>query len=432
MDPTSGLLALVVISLFTPFQFATGVATLRPFDVLVAVLFATSVAQLGRVRLGRPATSLWILLPYLAWHAVSALTVSAQNGLRESVQISVVLMFATSLFILKDAIDLRRVGLYLLIGLFAVMVFNAGYHIAIGHGGGWKTLGDAKLSMTFLPVVLGLFLTFRPGWRFGLILWLATGAVVLLSGERKALLVFGLLSALVYGRGRIVAMAVMLAIGAQALQLFALSTSNDYLTRQIDTLFDPPTTALSLDALARGAPVDSLSNAQRMFSLQVSEALFREHPLFGIGTTVYVHYIQQIYPYAPAHLRLGIHGEFQRVTVENGLFGLGLYLAVFLVGFGRTLYVIRALHPNARRTYSLAALVLALPCLVSLSLEAAATRSFVVLVVLSFAPDLMRRAAQAQGLLVRPTGPTRPRTGRARSPVLEPRVRDLRREARPV
>ena len=38
-------------------------------------------------------------------------------------------------------------GQYLLIGLLAVMLYNAGYHIAIGYKGGWKTLGDAKLSV---------------------------------------------------------------------------------------------------------------------------------------------------------------------------------------------------------------------------------------------------------------------------------------------
>lgn len=398
----NGLLALVVISLFTPFQFATGLATLRPFDGLVAVLFVASLAHLERMRLDRSAIGLWILLPYLAWHALSAFTVSASNGLRESIQISVVLMFATSLFILKDSLNFRQVGRWLLVGLFAVMLCNAAYHVAIGHAGGWKTLGDAKLSMTFLPVVLGLFLIFRPGWQPGLILWGLTGAVILLSGERKALLVFGVLSALVFGRGRIVTMAAMLALGAQAVQVFAQATSNAYLTRQIGALFNPsPATDLTIDALARGAPVDSLSNAQRMFSMRVSEALFQEHPLFGIGTNLYVRYVQQMYPYAPEYLRLGIHGEFQRVTVENGLFGLGLYLAVFVVGFSRILSVMRELPRRARRTHVLAALVLILPCLVSLSLEAAATRSFLVLVVLSFAPDLMRRAAEVQGLLIR-------------------------------
>ncbi|MFC5344430.1 O-antigen ligase family protein [Brevundimonas staleyi] len=395
----NGLLALTVASLFTPFQFATGVATVRPFDALAAVLFMAALTHLNRMRSDRTAIELWILLPYFGWHALSAFTVSAQNGLRETIQIAVVLLFAISLLILKDRLNVRQVGRHLLIGLFAVMLFNAAYHIAIGHTGGWKTLGDAKLSMTFLPVVLGLFLVFRPGWRLGLILWLTTGAVILLSGERKALLVFGVLSALVYGRGRLVTMTAMLAFGAQALQLFALATSNAYLTRQIDTLFNPPTTDLPLEALARGGTVESLSNAQRIFSLRLSEDLFSQHPLFGIGTNVYVHYVQQMFPYAPAYLRLGIHGEFQRVTVENGLLGLGLYLAIFAVSFGRIAALIRRLPRPARRTYTLAALVLILPCLVSLSLEAAATRSFLVLIVLSFAPDLMRRAAEMQGLL---------------------------------
>lgn len=406
------LLALVVVSLFTPFRMATGVAIVRPFDVLVALLFVVALAHLGRMRTDRALTGFWILLPYLAWHALSAFGLSSANGLREAIQVSVILMFAASLFIIKDQINFRLVGQYLLIGLLAVMLYNAGYHIAIGYKGGWKTLGDAKLSMTFLPVVLGLFLVFRPGWRPGLILWLATGAVILLSGERKALVMFGLLSALVFGRGRLVTMAVILGFGAQALQLFALATSNDYLTRQIDTLFNPSTaTDASVATLLRGGSAESLSNAQRAFSLRISEDLFREHPLFGAGTNAYLNYIRQLYPYAPAHLQLGIHGEFQRVTVENGLFGLALYVAIFATGLGRTLALIGELPVRARRTYALAALVLGIPSLLSLTLEAAATRSFLVLVILSLAPDLMRRAAEAQGLL--PDGRTvRPAAGR--------------------
>ena len=417
------LLSLVVVSLFTPFRAVTGVAIVRPFDVLVAVLFAVSLTQLAGMRAGRSQVGLWILTPYLGWHALSAFSLSSANGLREAIQISVILMFAVSLFIIKDRINFRTVGQYLLIGLAAVMLYNAGYHVAIGYAGGWKTLGDAKLSMTFLPVVLGLFLIFRPGWRPGLILWGVTGLVILLSGERKALVMFGLLSALVFGRGRLVAMAVILGFGVQALQLFALATSNDYLTRQIDTLFAPSSAPdASVETLLRGGNAESLSNAQRLFSLRISEDLFREHPLFGAGTNAYLNYIQQLYPYAPAHLQLGIHGEFQRVTVENGLLGLGLYVTVFAVGLSRTLALIGELPRQARRTYTLAALVLGIPSLLSLTLEAAATRSFLVLVILSLAPDLMRRAAETQGLLAYGrAAAARPSAGRPQSVMLGPR-----------
>ena len=48
--------------------------------------------------------------------------------------------------------------------------------------------------------------------------------------------------------------------------------------------------------------------------------------LLGIGTNNYINYVEENYSFLPGFMRWGIHGEFQRVTVENGIVGLFLYL----------------------------------------------------------------------------------------------------------
>jgi O-antigen ligase len=111
--------------------------------------------------------------------------------------------------------------------------------------------------------------------------------------------------------------------------------------------------------------------------------------------------VAQRFPNLPSDLRIGIHGEFLRVLTENGLFGLGAYLAVWLVSWLRLRGVLRRamrrrlINPVQMRVVPLLFFV---PFALFLGTEAPGTRSFVALILISLLPELVR------GLLMKRSG----------------------------
>src|SRR3546814_20297170 len=87
------------------------------------------------------------------------------------------------------------------------MLFNIGWHISHGYWSGWKRLHDPKAAFTFLPMVLGVFMVFASAERRRLywVLWGAVGIGIVFSGARKAMLIYGLLSVPLLGRGSLLA-----------------------------------------------------------------------------------------------------------------------------------------------------------------------------------------------------------------------------------
>ena len=65
------------------------------------------------------------------------------------------------------------------------------------------------------------------------------------------------------------------------------------------------------------------NNLQKILSFRIGIDLFADNPVLGIGTNGYVDFIDQHYYWLPDALRMGIHGEFLRVLVENGIIGNG-------------------------------------------------------------------------------------------------------------
>ncbi len=262
-------------------------------------------------------------------------------------------MFAFLLAQEAPRLDMKRFSRWLLLGMAAIAARDHLWHIAHGYWVGWKQLPDPRLSFVFLPVVLAGLILFAEAERRRTLhfVWAGMFPVLVMSGERKALVIYLILSALLFARGRLALIAPALAAAFVGLLLLSTVVENPYLQRQIRTLVDPGGTGNYEYVLATGRylPGDTPSDVQRAFALHVSRQMFAEHPLFGVGTNQYEEIVGDTYPNAPEDVRLGIHGEFQRILTENGLVGLSLYLLIWVSRVGRLSRVLRG-APRSRPT----------------------------------------------------------------------------------
>jgi hypothetical protein len=239
--------------------------------------------------------------------------------------------------------------------------------------------------------------------------WAGMLPLLVMSGERKALIIYLILTALLFARGRLALIAPGLAAAFAGLLLLSTVVENPYLQKQIRTLVEPGATGNYEYVLAthRYLPGDTPSDVQRAFSLHVSSQLLAEHPLLGVGTNQYEEIVGETYPTAPKELLLAIHGEFQRILTENGLLGFSLYALIWVAAWARLSRVLRRAFDRGQLTSTH---VRALPFLLFIPLalfvgtEASGTRAFIGLIVISLLPELVGGAlARAHGPMLLPS-----------------------------
>jgi hypothetical protein len=400
-----------------PIRMETGLILVRPFEFLIA-LGMLGWPLIAARRGVRVPTGLLLLLPYLTWHVVSASVGGPRNTVREALQVFVVTMFAFLVAQEASRLDMKRLSRRLLLGIGAIALGTIVWHVAHGYWVGWKQIPDPRLSFVFLPVVLaGLILFAEAEKRRSLhFVWVALFPVLLMSGERKALVVYLILSVLLFARGRLALIAPALAAAFVGLLLLSTVVENPYLQRQIRTLVDPGGTGNYEYVLATGRylPGDTPSDVQRAFALHVSSQMFAEHPLFGVGTNQYEAIVRETYPNAPKDMLLAIHGEFQRILTENGLVGFSLYLLIWAAAWVRLSRVLRGALDRGRLTRVQARvlpLLLFIPLALFVGTEASGTRAFIGVIIISLLPELVSGAfAQARTPMPLRSGlPTRPK-----------------------
>jgi hypothetical protein len=405
------------LSLMLPIRMETGLILVRPFEFLIA-LGMLGWPLIAARRGVRVPTGLLLLLPYLTWHVVSASVGGPRNTVREALQVFVVTMFAFLVAQEASRLDMKRLSRRLLLGIGAIALGTIVWHVAHGYWVGWKQIPDPRLSFVFLPVVLaGLILFAEAEKRRSLhFVWVALFPVLLMSGERKALVVYLILSVLLFARGRLALIAPALAAAFVGLLLLSTVVENPYLQRQIRTLVDPGGTGNYEYVLATGRylPGDTPSDVQRAFALHVSSQMFAEHPLFGVGTNQYEAIVRETYPNAPKDMLLAIHGEFQRILTENGLVGFSLYLLIWAAAWVRLSRVLRGALDRGRLTRVQARvlpLLLFIPLALFVGTEASGTRAFIGVIIISLLPELVSGAfAQARTPMPLRSGlPTRPK-----------------------
>jgi len=408
------LLTLAALSLMTPIRMQTSLVLLRPFEFLIA-LGVLGWPLIAARRGVRAPVGLLLLFPYLFCHVASASVGGPRNAAREGLQVVVVTLFAFLLAQETRRLDMASLSRRLLVGMTAIAAGTIAWHVAHGHLVGWKRLPDPRLTFVFLPTLIaGLILFAEPRRRRYLqFVWACMLPLLVMSGERKALVVYLILTALLFARGRLALIAPVLAGAFVGLILVSTVVTNPYLQKQINTLVDPGGTGNYQYVLATGRylPGDTPSDVQRAFALHESKLLFAAHPIFGVGTNQYPIIVNKTYPNLPSDMSLGIHGEFQRILTENGVVGLSLYLLIWVASWLRLSRVLRGAFREGRLTMTqlrVLPLLLFVPFVVYLGTEAPGTRAFVGIIIISLLPEL------AGGALARVTAAASLRPGAAR------------------
>lgn len=390
------LLTFAILSLFLPIRLETGLVLLRPFELIALLTLIIGLAT-GRWRnLAFPAGFL-LLLPFFGWHMVSAFSVDAKNGLRELLQMSAVSAFAFALAQEARRLETHKAVNILLFGMVLILAYTISWHVAHGYSAGWKHLDEPKLAFSFLPVALAGLLLFanRAKRRTLWFVWAGILPLLVLSGERKALLIYLFLTAALLVRGRLAAMVPAIAAGFAGLFVLSTMVDNDRVEKQLQTILNPRSMGQYeyLAETGKYAPGDTPSNVQRAFAFTLSRQLISEHPLMGVGTNQYKSIIDTKFSNLPDELRVGIHGEFQRIVTENGIIGLGLYIFSWLAAWfrlSRTLSWALSHGLIGAAQARLLPLVLLVPCAFYVGTEASGTPAFVTLIVISLLPELTR------------------------------------------
>jgi hypothetical protein len=404
IGPLNYLISFALLTLFTSLKLETGVVQIRPFDALVCLMFLSALAS-ARIGIAKYSPSLIVLFPYFIWHVMSASTVNLINGVREGLQICIIALFALILSAQVSRIDYEKCGRIMLLGLSLIVAINIGWHIANGYWFGWKRLNDPKAAFTFLPVVVSCFMAFATGRkrRALIIFWVAFGIILLFSGERKAIIIFCLLSIMIFARGNI--MAVVPLIGLVIATMVVLANISDpYVSRQIATIIDPMGSGESIRSVVNGEVPISFSDTQRTFAIRQAWDLVSAHPAFGVGTNAYVDIIRRKFSYLPPYMLVGIHGEFIRILAENGLLGLALYLWIWIYAWIRLRHTLGHLvrrHIIVRRQATLLLIALFIPAVFYLAFEATGSHSFVVLTLISMSPDIVSGALRSRAKVKR-------------------------------
>jgi hypothetical protein len=394
----NALLTIAGLSLMLPIRMETGLVLVRPFEFLIA-LGMLGWPLIAARRGVRVPVGLLLLLPYFLWHVASATVGGPRNTAREALQVLVVTMFAFLLAQEAPRLDMKRLSRRLLFGVAAIAVGTILWHIAHGYWVGWKQLPDLRLALVFLPLLLGGWILFAEAEKRRTLhfVWAGMFPLLVMSGERKALVIYLLLSALLFARGRLALIAPAVAAAFVGLLLLSTVVENPYLQRQTHTLVEPGGSSNYEYVLVTGRylPGDTPSDVQRAFARHVSRQMFAEHPFVGVGTNQYLPIVSEAYPNLPKELQLEIHGEFQRILTENGLVGFSLYLLIWAAAWARLSRVLRGAVDRARLTGTQARvlpLLLFIPLALFVGTEASGTRAFVGAILISLLPELVAGA----------------------------------------
>ena len=86
-----------ILSLFVHIRYETGLVIIRPFDLFAAIFFLYLIFKKEEVK-EKIVPGFYYLFPFLIFHSFSALFVSTDNFLRETLQVILIIMFAFILY----------------------------------------------------------------------------------------------------------------------------------------------------------------------------------------------------------------------------------------------------------------------------------------------------------------------------------------------
>ncbi len=368
------MFALTIAALFSGVHHTVGHVKVQLSDLsAVATIFLAGLRGFATPRVSPIA--LLALLTYLLYYVVSAVFVKASLGVIKMTQIILVLGFLFTAFGYYRTHSSDRLIVLASVLILGVLFANIGWHIAHGQYVGWKQLNEPKTAFTVLPLLLLiLFTRFDDRWpRFRrLLVALLASIIIFLSGERKAY-IFALVALVVWmGPLKLWRFALVGLLAAPLLWAAASSDRSGYLQRQI----------ASFQQIAPGAVTDrasesellqthgtTLSNAERLLSNRMAYSLWTKDPIFGIGTGAFALAIDSDLT-VPENFRQGIHGEFFRNLYEDGIVGLFLYVAIWLVALAEIALAWRATEAAGNPPWNKLKLLSVIMCLIYVAFEA--------------------------------------------------------------
>lgn len=260
-------------------------------------------------------------IAYLADATVTAFLVSQKAGIERTAQFVILAAFALGVFLYSGRLDKKRINLALTTLVTVSVIILAHviiYHVTHGHVLTWKYLRDTKLIFSLLTfLIFALQDRFEKKEHLFHALLIGLAVVLVMSGERKALLLFVLLAALspikfYYKAG----------LGLMALSflayVFAFFDERSYIYRQL-TSADEDMSAVPSRYFFTVSNIWDHSDLIRTFVNRNAWAQFVDHPVFGLGATGYQTWAQSVYPLA---FTMNIHGEVHRIPAEGGAVGI--------------------------------------------------------------------------------------------------------------
>ena len=268
------------------------------------------------------------------------------------------------------------------------------WHLEKGFWVGWKQLPDTRIIFTIITILAFLLITFFEKYKknqFIILLFLIL-PILIMSGERKALLVFIILFLVRYSPGISVKTIFFLFLIYLMLNVLSTFIENPYINNKINNMLNILQTGNVNYFFNTGeiSPNDTYSNLQRVFSFQISKEFFLENPFLGLGTNKYEILVNEQYYYLPKFMKMGIHGEFQRVLVENGLIGIIAYLFTWYKSWNRArIFLFEAQKKELinKEQFNFLLYSIYFTFAFYVGTEASSTRSFFLLVIISLLPD---------------------------------------------
>lgn len=387
------IVSILILSVFVHFRYETAIGIIRPFDILCIIIFSFVILN-KNFEENKNNLGFLYLIPFFLIHAFSALRIGTDNFIREILQIIIIVFFSIILLKFKTAINYRYFTNLLVLGTLLITVWTILWHLEKGFWVGWKQLPDTRIIFTIITILAFLLITFFEKYKknqFIILLFLIL-PILIMSGERKALLVFIILFLVRYSPGISVKTIFFLFLIYLMLNVLSTFIENPYINNKINNMLNILQTGNVNYFFNTGeiSPNDTYSNLQRVFSFQISKEFFLENPFLGLGTNKYEILVNEQYYYLPKFMKMGIHGEFQRVLVENGLIGIIAYLFIWYKSWNRArIFLFEAQKKELinKEQFNFLLYSIYFTFAFYVGTEASSTRSFFLLVIISLLPD---------------------------------------------
>lgn len=385
-------LVLALAMLFCGLTANTPLGSLKPFDILIMLITVPCLASRKLSDFRISAGLILMIIFYLVCTVPSCVENDFLYGLRRAIQVMILVSYGLVLLNVNPAALSRRHYFIALAVMACIVAVNVAWHVANGYLTDWKRLGDPKSLFIFLPACVGVGIVLKVLPRNGLTMaaWMLLCVLILMSGERKALPAFFLISLAVFLdlsslRG------FALAAGAGLIIVIAGDIILDgYVFRRIDSIFAGSDARNDPLYILQGGIPASLSDAQRKLGIQVASQLFHDNPLFGSGMESTVNYARSHFANYPKFLTGVAHNEFWRILAEHGIFGM----VFMLIPMFRTLYLaatdsITFYRAYGQTFYPRCMLIILTPIAAYMWSEGSGVEMFALIMLVALLPDLM-------------------------------------------